>query len=252
MSIKKIHFLHIPKTAGQSVHQLLVDAFDRVSPLRLNGQYNELGLASVRDFDVISGHIDWSLMRSGGEAEFTFTVLRKPVDRILSFYHYLRTEANKISDLELKKPERLGMYNAINLSPDEYFCSTDPNFRAFINNHYDNFYCYYFASLSYSGNEKLKKIKSQNEILGMAVNNLSNVNKIYTLANLYKLPEDLGHAFKDKAFKPLLHMNKGDSKTSQERLKALENIGPASKAIKEIEKMCELDNIIFDLVNRCL
>jgi hypothetical protein len=250
MSLKKIHFLHIPKTAGQSVHQLLINAFDNVSPLRLNDQYNELGFSSVSDFDVISGHIDWSLMKSGGEAEFTFTVLRKPVDRILSFYHYLRTEAKKLSEAELAKPERVGMYNALIMSPNDYFCSRDVNFKTFINNHYDNFYCYFFASLSYQGHALLKE-KSNDELIGLAINNLSKVNRIYTLDNLAQLPLDLRSVFKDKKFEPLPHVNKGDSKSSAERLVALKDIGDADYAIKRIEQMCKMDNIIYDIVSRC-
>lgn len=250
MNSKEIHFLHIPKTAGQSVHQLLVDAFDKVSPLRVNDQYNEFGLSSVTDYEVISGHIDWSLMKSGGDAKFTFTVLRRPVDRILSFYHYLRSEAKKLSDDELNKPERLGMYNALNLSPNDYFCSGDPNFQSFINNHYNNFYCYFFASFSYEGFSLLKE-KNYDELIAMAVKNLSKVNKIYTLDNLFKLPDDLSNIFKDREFKVLSHMNKGDSKTSEERLMAIKEIGPADLAIKKIEAMCELDNVIFDLISSC-
>jgi hypothetical protein len=246
--MKKIHFLHIPKTAGQSVHQLLVTSFASVSPLRLNTQYQEFGKDSVSKFEVISGHIDWSLMNEGGDAEFTFTVLRKPIDRILSFYHYLRSEAKKLDDSELSKPERIGMFNALNLSPDDYFCSQDIIFKKFIDNHYDNFYAYYFSALCYDGNSLFKNKLNQNEILGLAIKNLSKVDKIYTLSNLSKLPSDLKDSFPDNIFSSLKHVNKGDSLTTEERLYRLHKIGESHKAISKIRDMCVLDDVIFDLI----
>ncbi|WP_422409243.1 MULTISPECIES: sulfotransferase family 2 domain-containing protein [unclassified Endozoicomonas] len=246
--MKKVHFLHIPKTAGQSVHQLLVDGFDSVSPLRVNSQYPKLGKSSVSEYDVISGHIDWATMNLGGNAEFTFTVLRKPLDRILSFYHYLRSEARKLNNEELNNPENLGMKNALHLSPDEYFLNNSIDFSRFIDDHYDNFYTYFFASMKYSGNRNLREKHSDEELLGMALKNISKIDKIYTISRLHQLPTDLCKHFNE--FKPsdIKHVNIGDKLSTEDRINELTKIGECERAISKIKKMCSLDNYLYNFV----
>lgn len=249
MSNKKVHFLHIPKTAGQSVHQLLTDSFSSVSPLRLNSQFEELGVTSVTDYDVISGHIDWNIMLLGGDAKFTFTVLRDPIDRILSFYHYLRGEAKKLSRDELASPQRLGMFNALHLSPDEYFCPSDSNFKKFIDDHYDNFYTHFFSSKKYIGNRENKNNLSENEALGLAIKNICSIDKVYTLNNIVDLPMDLKKQFPNLEFKKLSHVNKGENLSTEERLNKLDSIGSSRKAKERINEMCKLDNYIYKIVS---
>ena len=249
MAMKKVHFLHIPKTAGQSVHHLLSNSFQKISPLRVNAQFESLGIDSVRHVDVISGHIDWNTMLTGGEAEFTFTVLRKPIDRILSFYHYLRSEAQKLSVQELAAPERIGMYRALHFTPNEYFCSDDEGFARFISNHYDNFYSYFFASKTYEGHSQLSTKLSQEELLGRAIKNLSKVDKVYTLKTVKNLPADLNSMFGDRSFEELPHVNKGDSFSTEKRIDELKKIGEHNLAIEKIHEMCELDDVIFNIFN---
>jgi hypothetical protein len=246
--VKKIHFLHIPKTAGQSVHDLLVESFKSVSPLRVNAQLEELGMSSLTEYDVISGHIDWTLMEKGGDAKFTFTVLRDPLDRILSFYHYLRKEAEKLDKESLASPQRTGMFNALNMSPDDYFCPTDKEFKKFIDDHYDNFYSYFFYSKEYSGNRKFSGKISKDELLSGAIKNLSTLNKIYTLSDLDTLPSDLHEIFPKSNFSKLKHVNKGDTLTAEQRLLKLHEIGASDKALRRIKEMCELDYYIFNLI----
>lgn len=247
MATKKVHFLHIPKTAGQSVHHLLNNSFQKISPLRVNAQFDSLGIDSVSNVDVISGHIDWNTMLIGGEAEFTFTVLRKPIDRILSFYHYLRSEAQKLSEEELAVPERIGMYKALHCTPNEYFCSNDEGFAKFISNHYDNFYTYFFASKTYDGHSQLSTKFSEEELLGKAIKNISKVDKVYTLKTVKKLPADLYSIFEDRSFEELPHVNKGDSFSTEKRIDELKKIGEHNLAMEKIYEMCELDNVIFNI-----
>ena len=121
---RKLLFLHIPKTAGQSVHRYLLDGFNEqdVCPYRVDAQYQN-GDLDPNAYSIHSGHIDWSRLENLSGEKIVFTILRKPMDRILYFYFYfyLRSEAQKVSASELEKPERSGLRAALELTPDEYF-----------------------------------------------------------------------------------------------------------------------------------
>ena len=75
--MKTILFLHLPKTAGQSVHQFLIDVRgkDNVCPARDNGQFDKLSPAELEQYTVYSGHFDWNLFDSFSNEKFTFIKL---------------------------------------------------------------------------------------------------------------------------------------------------------------------------------
>jgi hypothetical protein len=80
-------FLHIPKTAGQSVHGFLHAQFqpEEFCPARENFQLLPIPIERLQKYRLFSGHLDWSLLDAVPEPRFVFTVLRRPIERILSF-----------------------------------------------------------------------------------------------------------------------------------------------------------------------
>ena len=88
--IKKIVFLHIPKTAGQTVHSELLRIFgpEHTSPVRVHTQAGADG-QFPEGYRFYSGHLDWETFDTADSDSFVFTVLRDPKDRIASFYFYL-------------------------------------------------------------------------------------------------------------------------------------------------------------------
>ena len=247
--MNKVHFLHIPKTAGQSVHQLLVDAFgiNNVCPLRVNSQINPKNITDIKKYDVVSGHFDWDILTNQSAANFTFTVLRKPIDRILSYYHFLHQEALKISKNDLLKPENTGAKAILDLSPDLYFCGGSIEFQKFIDDHYDNFYTCYFYGKKYNTRRSLASITESH--LNKALSNLSSIDEIYTLENWHKLKEDLATHFPDlKISSKSYHLNKGNSLSTEQRFEKLREIGPCERAIRRIHEMCEYDDILYKCI----
>src|SRR5947208_16662837 len=174
-------FLHIPKTAGQSVHEFLkkIVGPGAVAPARVNDQLYGLSVPELRRYRVVSGHLDWALLDCVREPKFVFTILRNPVDRILSFYFFLRAEAKNLSEEQLRLPENEGKQAVLHLSCDDYFTGGKPHLRTFLDNHYDNFYMYYFAGRTYDARQRLLARKSSDasftteRILKMAFDNLS-------------------------------------------------------------------------------
>ena len=153
----RVVFLHLPKTAGQSVHKSLVDLFGRacVCPARVNEDLVLLSVDEICRYRVLSGHFDWSMVDCIPHPKFVFTILREPLDRILSFYFFLREDASRLTEAELNQPWNAGRRAALRWSCDEYFVSKKPDFRSFINNFYDNLYTYYFAGRTFEGRQKL-------------------------------------------------------------------------------------------------
>jgi hypothetical protein len=143
-----IIFLHIPKTAGQTVHNSLsrMVTARRVSPFRVHTQAPVPEDQFPPGYSLYSGHLDWDAVGHLPKARFIFTVLRDPSERIASFYFYLQRKAAALSPKDLDLPHNIGLKRALEWAPDDYFFGGDETWQTFVHSHYDNFYCTYFAT----------------------------------------------------------------------------------------------------------
>lgn len=87
-------FLHIPKTGGSWVsaalhHSLPAGVFCAVPSHRAG--HVPLSLLLQR-FAVVAGHFTMAQLEPVLDSTFTFTVLRHPVDRVLSLFHFYRDQ----------------------------------------------------------------------------------------------------------------------------------------------------------------
>jgi hypothetical protein len=252
----RVIFLHLPKTAGQSVHKTLIDLFGPASacPARVNEQLLLLSIEQIRQYRVLSGHFDWSLVDCAPEPKFVFTVLREPADRVLSFYFYLREDAAKLSKEELNLPWNAGRKAALEWSCDDYFCSAKPDFRNFIANYYDNVYLYYFAGRGFEARPKLlaqqaRHSLSDNDLIDLAWSNLSTLDGVYSVDHLEELDRDLAHiaGAECRPKTPFAKVNVGSSEPHK-RLQALAELGATQKSFDRIEQMVRLDRVIWTRV----
>ena len=196
----KVVFLHIPKTAGQSVHSELETFFgpDRVSPVRVHTQAQDTCFPDPEKYDLFSGHIDWHDMERITGPKYVFSVLRDPLARIASFYFYLQQKGSVMDAEELSKPEHTGLRDIQNLSSDDYFFPADQGKASFIRNHYDNFYTNYFAARRMSGHTTLSGTGMMARI-ALALSNFALCDDIFAISELEKLEARLlalyGHEF---------------------------------------------------------
>lgn len=191
-----IVFLHIPKTAGQTVHNALQRAVgeNAVSPIRVHTQAAAGEAQLPPNYSLYSGHIDWIDLETLPKPRFVFSILRDPKERLASFYLYLKREAQKLSADMLERPENTGKRAALTLSADDYFFGQDNAWRAFIEDHYDNFYCTYFATKMVRGRRSLDGL-GKGRILKRAMANISDIDWIYSVDNLAPLEADLNTLF---------------------------------------------------------
>lgn len=193
-SAQPIVFLHIPKTAGQTIHNQLAQMVGRgaVSPVRVHSQAPQ-GPQMPAGYRLYSGHLDWREV-DGLPDPFIFTVLRDPAERIASFYFYLLAEARLLTPQELALPGNLGKANILHMSAEEYFFGGNPGWQLFIRAHYDNFYCSYFATRKMRGWSEIRTLGPA-ALVERALAGLAAVDRVYSTTGLDVLEQDIARLF---------------------------------------------------------
>jgi len=187
-----IVFLHIPKTAGQTIHSELARAVGQgaVSPVRVHTEAGPGAAQFPPGYRLYSGHIDWEALDSLPMPRFVFTVLRDPLERIASFYFYLRRRAETLSAEELSGPARTGMRMALENGPDEYFFGGSPQWRRFIRDHYHSSYCTYLVTRRLRGHSRVSGWPRR-DLVARATEAARGLDGVYAVDRLDALEHDL-------------------------------------------------------------
>jgi hypothetical protein len=90
-------FMHLPKTAGSTLSRIMERQYPATRILRLyeSGTGAELGGLSEDQLNalrVVMGHFSFGAHRFVSRPCVYVTVLREPVDRVISHYYYVRSE----------------------------------------------------------------------------------------------------------------------------------------------------------------
>jgi len=92
-----IIFLHIPKTAGTTLNEILQQQFEPEQIYFLGPtaqktirEYQELEAEEKEPVRLVSGHTPYGFHEYVAGSSTYFTFLRDPVDRVVSFYHFVR------------------------------------------------------------------------------------------------------------------------------------------------------------------
>ena len=88
-------FLHIPKTGGSTVYKILEHYYSTAETATLDtpgvARFKTLSPAQRERYRLIQGHLHFGLHRFVPRASTYVTFLRRPIDRVLSFYRYARS-----------------------------------------------------------------------------------------------------------------------------------------------------------------
>lgn len=83
-------FLHIQKTAGTTIVRLAIDHYGYENVIS-HGDYVGEQPSDFKRYPFVSGHFGFDFARELMPGRFSFTFLRDPLERIVSFYFFCRT-----------------------------------------------------------------------------------------------------------------------------------------------------------------
>lgn len=92
----RVNFIHIPKTGGTTVHSVLSNNYNEKAfyPFRIPNEQ-----CPMIDHGVVSGHFSFQFFKEKDpdfDRSFFFTILRDPVDRVISEFFFLKEKGRKI------------------------------------------------------------------------------------------------------------------------------------------------------------
>jgi hypothetical protein len=120
-------FLHIPKTGGSSLANMLAARF---APDQIYRRPNPGHLPRLTGVDprcrFIHGHLDWSDLEVVGRAPIVVTMLRRPAARVLSLYWFWRSFTWAYAE----RTKDFGVWYAKSVGPEEFFTNAPPEIRA--------------------------------------------------------------------------------------------------------------------------
>ena len=256
---RTLKFLHLPKTAGTSIRFFLERFFrpEEICPAGFRHQLQAHSSHQLATYRMFAGHLDWEDLDRVAGPSFTFTVLREPRERVLSYYFFMRAQAVRMAR---EKPVQVNevAFAALTLSPDDFFCTGgSPSVRLNIDNQLDNHYAHYFARRS----ARLRYRSHENtlldsELLVMARRNLDRLDGVFQTGRLTPLKWAVITRFggrKIGAWQTALNglyllqdiRQNQLSGTVMTRLADLAALGATRRTFDRIEEMTRLDSLLW-------
>lgn len=152
--MNKLLFDHVPKTGGTSLVTLLEKIVGQNHIISVLGENARLACERLKDATVIAGHMSFYPGEILDPDRYSLTLLRHPVDRVLSAYGFFRNNPNAL----ITKSVHL----ASQMDFEAYLNCEESVVRDEVSNAQTNHYCYlgYDRSDNYSDDQKLSAAKS--------------------------------------------------------------------------------------------
>lgn len=205
---RKIIFVHIPKTAGTTLTDYLCAFFPPhciYSGMTML-DYQAVDINSLLNFDLLKGHIFYHFIESnpGFDDYSLITVLRDPVQRVISLYRFWRSHPEKyVTDQSIHVAIRRRIELAKTLSLYDFVHSQDQIVQNSIANSQTR-------QLSSASVFKGFHQHSENTLFNDAMNNLSKFDIVGVVENLCWFYKSLKQQFGFPDEQKLLRTNVSD------------------------------------------
>jgi hypothetical protein len=137
MKLQRLCYIHIPKTAGTAVTDVLTRVYppEKVFPRIFMPEYRSVRPSLFQDYLLYKGHIHYSFAVANLPEDTQFiTVLRDPVERVLSLYFFVRNLSPEAVN-DAPHQSRAGINAAKEGGLVDYLQSSLPLVRATTRNH---------------------------------------------------------------------------------------------------------------------
>ena len=168
-SVKAI-FMHIRKTAGTSLVDLLKRVYGNDNTISHGDFITKENIEEYRKIPFISGHFGFDFFSRINEDRFSFVFLREPRDRIISLYFYLLNE--DITE-DLKHVEMYKLARNIDFHDFLLLAKTDKRVKPLIYN-----YQVFQLALGFGHRTNSNTSLREEELLEIAINNLNSFNYV--------------------------------------------------------------------------
>lgn len=237
---EKIVFLHIPKTGGTTLHNLISESFPkpRICPERFNNLVS-LDKSELDSYGFFSGHYDWRNVENIPGNKKIITILRNPRARILSLYHFWRSHTwQHINQHNLGGPRHAKTYDL-----EKFLSLDDPAVVANI----DNALTRNLIGRVFAGSNR-EFLYPENEVIDRALHNLETLHSLgvleYTRFSVEKILRSLN-------IEPPLQIPRERDSSSFEGTPAMEkvekqSVSPVSES--SLSELTKYDDVIYQYV----
>jgi hypothetical protein len=252
----RIGFIHIQKTAGSSITQMLERLFHptQIAPERAVREALALPpsdrwphSAPVRRFALIAGHYDYPGLRSLGPDRFLLTFLRDPVKRVLSLYYFWRSyDLRRVAPSETHK----GIECACERPLLEFLRAREPMVQTMI----DNAYVRRLTGLGYFDPAADALAEDPEGALRRALQALDDFGFVGLTERMDESLAVLGSLleFTPPASSPQVNVSSANETGPWSRFRAVAR-EPVTKAIEqELARLTRLDRVVYEAAMRRL
>ena len=245
---RKLVFLHLPKTGGTTLHHHFSGAFApaEICPERFSALQN-IPPEKIATYRYFSGHFNYEQLRLIPGPSYVVTVLRDPVDRILStYYFWKRHSAEAVEKYNLAGPAAARATDLLG-----FLRSEEPEVRDAINNTMTR-YLAGGVNISAKGayffpNAGIGVPVSELEILQRAIGNLLAVDVFGFTSHLAEVYAKVSWVFGMKRVAQLAKLNTRQSPNPMLDVGAVEEEELTPPIRAEIERLTLLDRMIYRL-----